>query len=163
MEGREEQNTVTKKGNNMSASMLEPLSTKLNRITEMARQSPAYQFKTLAHLINPQSMEDAFRELKKSAAAGVDGITAMQYEQNLVGNLAKLHERLRQGRYRAQPMRRVYIEKEGGSQRPLSIPALEDKIVQRSVVTVLNRIYEQDFLPCSYGYRPGRRDRKSVV
>lgn len=163
MEGREKQKTVTKKGDNMGASMPESLLTKLNRITEIARQSPAFQFRTLAHLINPQSMEEAFRELKKNASAGVDGVTAREYEQRLAENLSDLHDRLKQKRYRAQPMRRVYIEKEDGRQRPLSIPAIEDKIVQRAFVTVLNRIYEQDFLTCSYGYRPGRGAQDAVA
>src|SRR4051812_47718320 len=127
----------------MGTSMPESLSTKLNRITEMARQSPDVQFRTLAYLVNPESMEKAFRSLQKNAAAGIDGVTAKEYEQNLAGNLANLHERLKQSQYRAQPMRRVYIEKEDGKQRPLSIPALEDKIVQRAVTEILNRIYEQ--------------------
>lgn len=162
MEGREKQITVTKKGDNMGASTPESLLTKLNRITEIARQSPAFQFQTLAHLINPQLMEDSFRELKKNAAAGIDGVTAREYEQKLSENLIKLHERLKQKRYRAQPMRRVYIGKEDGKQRPLSIPTIEDKIVQRAVVTILNRIYEQDFLPCSYGYRPKRSAHDAV-
>jgi group II intron reverse transcriptase/maturase len=107
-------------------------------------------------------MEVAFRELKKNAAAGVDGVTVREYEQKLTDNLVNLHERLKQGRYRAQPMRRVYIDKEDGKKRALSIPAVEDKIVQKAVVELLNRIYENDFLPCSYGYRPGRNAHDAV-
>jgi retron-type reverse transcriptase len=125
VEGREKQKTETKKGNSMGASTPESLSTKLNRITEMAKQVPDFQFRTLAHLINPQLMEAAFRELKKNAAAGIDGVTVREYEQNLAGNLANLHERLKQGHYRAKPMRRVYIDKEDGKKRPLSIPTVK--------------------------------------
>ena len=147
----------------MSTPMLESLSTKLNRITEMARQSPSVQFRTLAHLVNPQSMEEAFRQLKRNAAAGIDGVTVKEYEQNLGKNLKELHERLKHKRYRAKPMRRVFIDKEDGKKRPLSIPAIEDKIVQRAVVEILNRIYEQEFLPCSYGYRPRRNAHDAIV
>lgn len=146
----------------MSASTLESMSTKLNRITEMAKQHSAFQFRTLAHLINPQTMEDAFRKLAKNAAAGIDGVTSREYERNLAGNLASLHERLKAGQYRAQPLKRIYIEKENGKLRPISIPAIEDKIVQRAVVEILNRIYENDFLPCSYGYRPERNAHDAV-
>jgi len=98
---------------------------------------------------------DAYRRLRKDASPGIDGLTAQEYEQNLEENLHDLHRRLREGRYRAQPARRVYIEQEG-KQRPLGLLVLEDKIVQRAVALVLDAIYEQDFLPYSYGYRPSR-------
>jgi RNA-directed DNA polymerase len=136
--------------------MPQALSTQLNRIAEMARRHPNFQFGTLAHLINAEAMEKAFRSLQKNAAAGVDGVTAEEYGKDLNTNLTNLHERMKQGRYRAQPLRRVYIEKEDGKQRPLSIPALEDKIAQKAVTSILEQIYEADFLPCSFGYRPGR-------
>jgi RNA-directed DNA polymerase len=86
----------------------------------------------------------------------VDGVTYAEYEEHLVGNLLKLHEQLKRKTYRAQPLRRIYIDKEDGRKRPISIPALEDKIVQRATVELLNAIFEQDFLDCSYGFRPGR-------
>jgi group II intron reverse transcriptase/maturase len=86
----------------------------------------------------------------------VDGVTHAEYEANVQENIRQLHDRLTSGRYRAQPLRRVYIPKENGKERPISIPALEDKIVQRATVEVLNAVYEQDFLECSYGFRPGR-------
>ena len=140
----------------MGASMPTTLSTQLGRIAETAKRSPTYQFKTIAHLINVDLMKTAFGKLRKDAAAGVDGITAEDYGQNLKKNLTDLHERMKQGRYRAQPMRRVCIEKENGKMRPLSIPATEDKVAQKAVVEILERIYENDFLPCSFGYRPGR-------
>jgi group II intron reverse transcriptase/maturase len=99
---------------------------------------------------------EAFKSLRKDASAGADGVTYREYEQQAMESIHKLHERLRAGTYRAQPLRRIYIEKEDGRQRPISIPSLEDKIVQRATATLLNAIYEQDFLDCSYGFRPGR-------
>lgn len=131
------------------------MSTELERISELAKQDPTRQFTSLAHLLTVERLGEAYRRLRKDASPGVDGITAQEYEQNLESNLQDLHRRLREGRYRAQPVRRVYIEQEG-KRRPLGIPALEDKIVQRAVVSILEAIYEQDFLPCSFGYRPGR-------
>lgn len=98
----------------------------------------------------------SFQQLRKDAAAGVDGITAGDFGNDLESNLKELYQRLKAGQYRAQPLRRVYIEKEDGQKRPLSIPGLEDKIVQRAATELLTRIYENDFLPVSYGYRPGR-------
>jgi retron-type reverse transcriptase len=104
----------------------------------------------------------AFRNLRKEASAGVDGVTYEEYEQNAEGNIRQLHGRLKEGKYRAQPLRRVYIPKENGKLRPISIPALEDKILQKVVVELLNAIYEQDFLDCSYGFRPGRGQQQAL-
>jgi group II intron reverse transcriptase/maturase len=98
----------------------------------------------------------AFEGLRKDASAGVDEVTYREYEQDVWMKIPTLHDRLMSHQYRAQPLRRVYIPKENGKERPISIPSLEDKIVQRATVTVLNAIYEQDFLPCSYGFRPRR-------
>jgi len=131
------------------------MSTELERISELAKQDHAQQFTSLAHLLTVETLGEAYHRLRKDASPGVDGVTAQEYEQDLAGNLQALHRRLREGRYRAQPVRRVYIEQDG-KRRPLGIPALEDKIVQRAVVSILDAIYEQDFLPCSFGYRPGR-------
>jgi RNA-directed DNA polymerase len=86
----------------------------------------------------------------------VDGVACADYEEHLVENLVKLHEKLKSRTYRAQPLRRIYIDKEDGRKRPISIPCLEDKIVQRATVELLNAIFEPDFLDCSYGFRPGR-------
>lgn len=140
----------------MGASMPTKLSTQLNRIAETAKRSPTYQFKTIAHLIDVDLMKHAFGKLRKDAAAGVDGVKAADYGQDLKTRLTDLHERMKEGRYRAQPLRRVYIEKENGKTRPLAIPATEDKIAQKAVVEILERVYEADFLPSSFGYRPGR-------
>jgi group II intron reverse transcriptase/maturase len=101
-------------------------------------------------------LEAEFFALKEPAAPGVDGVTWRDYEQNLKGNLGALHARLHRGAYRPQPSRRVYIPKPDGRRRPLAIMALEDKIVQRATMAVLNAIYEEDFLGFSYGFRPGR-------
>ena len=134
---------------------LEATYTKLRRLSELAKQDPKLKFTSVAHLLNVELLGDAYRRLRKDASPGIDGLTAQEYEQNLEENLHDLHRRLREGRYRAQPARRVYIEQEG-KQRPLGLLVLEDKIVQRAVTLVLDAIYEQDFLPCSYGYRPSR-------
>ncbi len=152
----------TDEGNRGGAQTPESLSTKLNRLSETARRDPSFQFQNIAHLITVEMLFWSFQQLRKDAAVGVDGVGAWDYESNLRVNLTKLHQQLVAGRYRAQPLRRVYIEKENGKQMPLSISAVEDKIVQKAVVELLNRIYENDFLPCSYGYRPGRNAHDAV-
>ena len=162
MEGREEQIHMTMQGNKGGTQMPETLSTKLNRIAETARKDATYRFCNIAHLINLEMLGVAFEQVRKNAAAGIDGVTAEEYVVGLRENLERLHAELKEGRYRAQPLKRIYIEKDDGRQRPLSIPVLEDKIVQRAVVILLNRIYEKDFLACSYGYRPGRNPHHAV-
>ena len=132
------------------------MSTQIDRIAELAKEDPKRQFFSIAHLITAEALYAAFRGLRKKASAGVDGVTYQMYEKDVARNIQQLHERLKEGKYRAQPLRRVYIPKENGKQRPISIPALEDKIVQKAMVEILNAIYEQDFLDCSYGFRPGR-------
>ena len=132
------------------------MSTEINRLTELAKEDPQRQFFSIAHLITPEKMYAAFLSLRKDASAGVDGVTYEEYGKDAARNIRELHQRLKDGKYRAQPLRRVYIPKENGKQRPISIPALEDKLVQKVMVEILNAIYEQDFLDCSYGFRPGR-------
>jgi group II intron reverse transcriptase/maturase len=115
-------------------------------------------FTSLAHLLDIDWLKEAYRRTRKDGAVGVDGVTAEEYEQDLEGNLQSLLDRAKSSTYRAPPVRRVHIPK-GGSPtetRPLGIPTLEDKILQRAVVMLLEPIYEQDFLDCSYGFRPGR-------
>jgi RNA-directed DNA polymerase len=136
--------------------------TDINRIAELAKEDPKRQFSSIAHLITAEKLEAAFRSLRKDASAGIDGVTYEQYEANVEENVRQLHQRLKDGKYRAQPLRRVYIPKEDGKQRPISIPALEDKLVQKVVVDLLNAIYEQDFLNCSYGFRPGRGQHQAL-
>ena len=138
------------------------MSTQIDRLTELAKEDPKRQFYSIAHMITFGALYAAFRGLRKKASAGVDGVTYEEYERDVAGNLQTLHERLKNGKYQAQPLRRVYILKENGKQRPISIPALEDKIVQKAMVEILNAIYEQDFLDCSYGFRPGRGQHQAL-
>jgi RNA-directed DNA polymerase len=129
----------------------------LDRVRSAARQRKKEKFTALLHHVTVDLLMDAFLALKRRAAPGVDGVTWEDYEVGLVGNLQDLHARVHSGGYRALPVRRKFIPKPGtDKQRPLGIAALEDKIVQRAVVTVLNAIYEEDFLGFSYGFRPGR-------
>ena len=107
-------------------------------------------------------MMEAYRLTRKDGAPGIDGATAAGYEANLEANLLDLLERIRSGRYRAPPVRRAYIPKADGSQRKLGIPTFEDKVAQRAVTMVLETVYEQDFLPCSYGFRPGRSAHQAL-
>jgi len=136
--------------------------TDIDRIAELAKEDPKRQFFSIAHLITEEKLYAAFLSLRKDASAGIDGVTYAQYETNAVENIRQLHRRLKEGKYRAQPLRRVYIPKEDGKQRPISIPALEDKLVQKGAVDLLNAIYEQDFLECSYGFRPGRGQHQAL-
>ena len=128
----------------------------LERIRQAARQRKKEKFTALLHHISIDALGMAFFALKRDAAPGVDGLTWRAYEADLDRNLTDLHERVHRGAYRALPSRRTYIPKADGKQRPLAIAALEDKIVQRATVAVLNAIYEEDFLGFSYGFRPGR-------
>ena len=107
-------------------------------------------------------MKEAYRLTRKDGAPGIDGVTATTYEANLEANLRDLLERIRSGRYQAPPVRRAYIPKADGTQRPLGIPTFEDKLAQRAVTMVLEAVYEQDFLPCSYGFRPGRSAQQAL-
>ena len=134
----------------------------LSRLTELAKEDPGRKFFSIAHFLTPQALYEAFRSLRKDASAGVDEVTYAEYEQEAQQSIQKLHERLTSKTYRAQPLRRIYIPKEDGRKRPIAIPALEDKIVQKATVRLLNAIYEQDFLPCSYGFRPGRSPHQAL-
>jgi group II intron reverse transcriptase/maturase len=119
-------------------------------------------FHSLAHLIDVPALERAYHRSRKDAAAGVDGVTKEQYGQDLEQNLRDLHERLKAKRYRHQPIRRVHIPKGRGKTRPIGISAFEDKLVQDAVREVLEAIYEQDFLDCSYGFRPERSAHDAI-
>ena len=128
----------------------------LERIRKVARERKKEKFTALFHHITVDLLEEAFYELEENAAPGVDRLTWKDYEADLERNIEDLHNRVQRGAYRALPSRRVYIPKPDGQQRPLAVAALEDKIVQRAVVALLNTIYEEDFLGFSYGFRPGR-------
>ncbi len=138
------------------------MSLQLLEVVERARREPEGRFHSLAHLIDVSALERAYRRTRKDAAVGVDGVTKEQYGQDLEGNLQDLHARMKAKRYRHQPIRRVDIPKEGGKMRPIGISAFEDKLVQDALREVLEAIYEQDFLDCSYGFRPGRSAHDAV-
>jgi group II intron reverse transcriptase/maturase len=128
----------------------------LLKVAERAKRDPDARFNSLAHLLDEEALGRAFRRIRKDAAVGVDGTTKEQYGQDLEGNLKDLHERLRTMRYRHQPIQRVHIPKGNGKTRPIGISSVEDKIVQGALREALEAVYEQDFLECSYGFRPGR-------
>jgi RNA-directed DNA polymerase len=128
----------------------------LERIRKVAKERKKEKFTALFHHINTELLEEAFYELAQNAAPGVDRLTWKDYEADIERNIEDLHEQVQRGAYRALPSRRVYIPKADGRQRPLAVAALEDKIVQRAVASLLNAIYEEDFLGFSYGFRPGR-------
>jgi hypothetical protein len=134
----------------------------LRGVREAAKRDKRLQFTALLHHVSVVLLESSFYALKRDAAPGVDGVTWTEYETGLSERLKDLHSRVHRGTYRAQPSKRAYIPKADGRQRPLGIAALEDKIVQHAVMTVLNQIYEEDFLGFSYGFRPGRRQHDAL-
>jgi len=131
-------------------------------VREVARKEKRTRFTALLHHVTADLLRDSYYALKRSAAPGVDGMTWREYETDLGNRLQDLRDRVHQGRYQAQPSKRAYIPKADGRQRPLGIAALEDKIVQQAVVTVLHQIYEEDFLGFSYGFRPGRNPHRAL-
>lgn len=140
------------------------ISTKLERIAKLAKEAPTMAFTTLAHHIDIDWLREAHQRTRKDGAPGVDGQTAEQYAANLEDNLRSLLERAKSGTYRAPPVRRVHIPKGSGVEtRPIGIPTFEDKVLQRAVVMVLEAIYEQDFLDCSYGFRRGRSAHQALA
>ena len=136
--------------------MMGTMSPKLLEVIDRAKRDPQARLRGLARFIDEAALTRAFGVLRKDAAVGVDDITKEAYGQELESNIRDLHERLKAGRYRHQPIRRVHIPKEKGKTRPLGISSTEDKIVQQALREVLESIYELDFVDCSYGYRPGR-------
>ena len=139
------------------------VSTKQQRIAELSRQMPGAALRTLAHHMDIDWLKEAYRRTRKDGAVGVDGQTAKDYAENLEANLQSLLDRAKAGDpYKAPPVRRVFIPKGDGSQRPLGIPTFEDKVLQRAVVMLLEPMYEQDFLDCSYGFRPKRSAHQAL-
>ena len=131
-------------------------------VRKAARENKEMKFTALLHHLTVDLLRESFYSLKKKAAPGVDGVTWHEYEAGLEDRLIDLHGRVHRGAYRALPSRRVYIQKEDGRQRPLGVAALEDKITQYAVATILNQIYEEDFLGFSYGFRPGRSQHDAL-
>jgi RNA-directed DNA polymerase len=131
-------------------------------VRKAARDNKEMKFTALLHHLTVDLLRESFYSLKRKAAPGVDGVTWQEYEVGLEDRLIDLHDRVHRGAYRAQPSRRVYIPKSDGRQRPLGVAALEDKIVQQATVTILNQIYEEDFLGFSYGFRPGRSQHQAL-
>jgi retron-type reverse transcriptase len=139
------------------------VSTKLEQIAKLAREMPQAALTTLAHHIDIDWLREAYRRARKDGATGVDGQTADEYASKLEENLRSLLERAKSGSYVAPPVRRVHIPKgEGAQTRAIGVPTFEDKVLQRAVAMVLEAVYEQDFLDCSYGFRPGRSAHQAL-
>ena len=139
------------------------ISTKLERIAKLAKEAPDMAFRSLAHHIDIEWLLEAYRRTRKDGALGVDGKSAETYAVNLKENLQSLLDRAKSGTYRAPPVKRVHIPKgEGTETRPIGIPTFEDKILQRAVAMLLEAVYEQDFLECSYGFRPNRSAHQAL-
>ena len=158
--GLPEGNTASKTRSGLSAG--QGVSSALDRVRRAAQKDKDARFTALLHHVDLDRLRAAYRALSPRAAAGVDGVTWQSYGRDLEVNLRELHARLHSGAYRARPSRRAYIPKADGRLRPLGIAALEDKIVQRAVVEILNAVYEVDFLGFSYGFRPGRSQHDAL-
>jgi group II intron reverse transcriptase/maturase len=149
-------------GNTEGALKPDSVSTKQRRIAELARTNPKMAFTSLNHHLDEEWLRYAYDLTRKDGAVGIDGQTAADYEANLEENLRSLLGRIKSGSYRAPPVRRVHIPKADGKTRPLGIPTFEDKVAQRAIVLLLEPLYEHDFLPCSYGFRPGRSAHQAL-
>ena len=161
-EGRPQIEENTLQPNTHSTQSEERVPQGLERVRKAAREHKEMKFTALLHHLNVDLLRESFYALKRKAAPGVDGVTWYEYETGLEERLVDLHGRVHRGAYRAQPSKRKYIEKSDGRLRPLGIAALEDKIVQAATVTILNQIYEEDFLGFSYGFRPGRSQHDAL-
>jgi RNA-directed DNA polymerase len=164
VEGREHRYTGTVEGKMAETRSSITVSTKLERIAKLAREMPQVALTTLAHHIDIDWLREAYRRTRKDGATGIDRQTADQYASNLEVNLRSLLERAKSGSYVAPPVRRVHIPKAGDSSqtRPIGIPTFEDKVLQRAVAMVLEAVYEQSFLDCSYGFRPRRSAHQAL-
>ena len=138
------------------------MQTKLDRISEVAKERKNGTIHNLVYLLNKENLAECFTLLKKNKASGIDGTTISDYESNLDKNLVDLVKRMKRQAYKPKPVRRVYIPKSNGKQRPLGIPPVEDKLVQIGITRILEAIYENDFLEFSYGFRPGRSAHDAV-
>lgn len=138
------------------------VSTKQRRIAKLAKSNPKMALTSLNHYLDEEWLRYAYDQTRKDGATGIDGQTGADYEANLEDNLRDLLGRIKSGRYFAPPVRRMHIPKADGTTRPLGIPTFEDKVAQRAIVLLLEPLYEQDFLPCSYGFRPGRSPHQAL-
>ena len=138
------------------------MSPELQRVAERAKRDPSAKILALARHLDEAALERAYGRLRKGAAVGVDGVTVEQYGQHLHEHVRALHERMKAGRYRHQPIRRVHIPKENGKTRPIGVSTVEDKIVQGAIREVMEAVYEQDFKDCSHGFRPGRSAHDAI-
>ena len=164
-EGLEERRSTTENTEQTAASQMQSWGNALDglrRVREVAKRDKRLRFTALLHHVSVALLGNSFYALKREAAPGIDGLTWQEYETDLDKRLEDLHSRVHRGTYRALPSKRAYIPKPDGRQRPLGIAALEDKIVQHAVGTVLNQIYEEDFLGFSYGFRPGRNTHDAL-
>ena len=161
-EGRGSRSVELFKGKTMGVSEPANVSTKLERIAELARQSPKMVMHSLSRHIDLEWMRQAYALTRKDGARGVDGVSAEEFKENAEEKLIDLRERLMSGAYRAPPVRRVHIPKGEGKTRPIGVPTFEDKVLQRAVVMALDAVYEQDFLDCSYGFRRGRSAHQAL-
>ncbi|MBF0104135.1 MAG: transcription elongation factor GreAB [Deltaproteobacteria bacterium] len=141
----------------MGTLISEGVLTKQQRIATLAKQSPERSFLSVNHYLDQEWLAEAYRQVRKNSAPGVDGQTVEEYGEELTGNLQRLLDRAKSGSYYAPPVKRGYIPKGKGKEpRPIGLPTVEDKVLQRAVAMILEPIYEQDFQNCSYGFRPGR-------
>jgi RNA-directed DNA polymerase len=162
MEGRERQQTRVRSGKKEPSPNSNTFSTKLRTLAERGRRIRNEPLKTLIHLVDKEWLYESWKRLYKGAAAGIDQVKACEYEEHLHENLENLLEKLKDGTYRATPVRRVYIPKGDGRRRPLGLPTVEDKVAQRAVGLILSAVYEQEFLPMSYGFRQGRNAHQAI-
>src|SRR5512146_2906319 len=161
-EGRAQMKENTAQFNMQPTQGGQRMSQGLDGVRKAAKAKRQERFTSLLHHLNVDLLRDSFYELQRKASPGIDGVTWQEYEIGLEDRISDLHSRVHRGAYRAQPSRRVYIPKADGRQRPLGIAALEDKIVQQAVVTILNQIYEVDFKGFSYGFRSGRGPHQAL-
>jgi RNA-directed DNA polymerase len=154
--------TEPKEGKTVGTPISDVVSTRLQRIAELAREDRQRSFLSLAHHMDIECLREAYRRTRKDGAPGVDGQTAAEYERRLEENLQSLLDRFKSGTYKAPPVRRTHIPKGDGKTRPIGIPTFEDKVLQRAVTMVLEAVYEQDFRDCSYGFRPGRSAHQAL-
>ena len=154
--------TNLKEGNMSEARISQEMSTGLVRVMERARRNPQERQCSLAYLIDVEALRRAYGRIRKGVAVGVDGVTKEEYGRNLEEKLLDLHGRLKTMKYRHRPILRAHIPKDKTRTRPIGISAIEDKIVQGALSEILGAIYEQDFLDCSYGFRPGRKPHDAL-